>query len=392
MVGAGPVGLAMAMRLGHFGIDVSVVEAEPTVSRALKASTFHPPTLDMLDEYGITPKLIDAGLVGPTWQVRMHSTGDYAEFDLSLLKDDTGHPYRVQVEQWRLVDLLLEHIEQKLPSVKVLMGHRCLEVAQDDSGVQVTVENTAGERSMLAGRFAVAADGARSTIREQLGIPFDGLTFPEATILALTDADFKQDIPNLSNVNYCWSDKGTFSLLKLVNCWRVSLYPWPGETLEAALAPAAIETKLQLIAPRDQPYNVLEVRPYRIHQRVVNNYVHGRIILAGDAAHINSPSGGMGMNGGIHDAFNLSDKLRRIYAGEGVELLDLYDRQRRPIAVKHVLEQSGRNRARMQEGDNARRHQILQELKRKAANLQDARNYLLETSMITGLREAEAIS
>lgn len=123
----------------------------------------------------------------------------------------------------------------------------------------------------------------------------------------------------------------------------------------------------------------------------MNNYVNGRIVLAGDAAHINSPSGGMGMNGGIHDAFNLTDKLRRIYAGESDALLGQYERQRRPIAIKHVLQQSGRNRARMQERGESQRRTTLEDLKRKADDPRLAREYLLETSMILSLREAAAI-
>ncbi|VCU69387.1 6-hydroxy-3-succinoylpyridine 3-monooxygenase HspB [Pigmentiphaga humi] len=391
VVGAGPVGLVTAARLGHAGIDVTVVEADLTLSHALKASTFHPPTLDMLDEFGITSKLLDAGLKGSTWQVRMHATGEFAQFDLSALRNDTSHPYRLQVEQWRLVELMLDHIKTRLPGVEVLMGHKCVAVDQTPDEASVTVELADGERKILSGSFVVAADGARSAIRQLLDLPFEGLTFPEATILVLTDTDFKRHIPDLSNVNYCWSEQGTFSLLKLVNRWRVSLYPWEGESLEEALEPQSIEAKLQLIAPQNQPYRVMEIRPYRIHQRVVNNYVHGRIALAGDAAHINSPSGGMGMNGGIHDAFNLSDKLRRIYAGESMALLELYDRQRRPIAIKHVLEQSGRNRARMQEGDKEKRQQILRDLKLKAENPEKAYAYLLETSMIAGLRESASI-
>ena len=391
IVGGGPVGLTAAMRLGHFGIPAVVVEAEHEVSRALKASTFHPPTLEMYDEYGITPDLIQSGLVAPTWQVRMHETGEYAEFDLSVLKDDTPHPYRLQAEQWKLSELLHEHIRTRLPGLQVLRGQRCVAISQDENAVRVTVESDTGERQELAGRYVIAADGARSTVRTLLNLEFEGLTFPETTVLATTKFPFHEHIPTLSYINYCWASTGTFSLLRLPGLWRVSLYPWEGESVEDALEPESIEKKLQYILPRDEAYDVLEVRPYRIHQRVVHNYVHGRIVLAGDAAHINSPSGGMGMNVGIHDAFNLTDKLRRIYAGESDALLGQYDRQRRPIAIKHVLQQSGRNRARMQERNEAQRRATLQDLQRKANDPALARNYLLETSMILSLREAATI-
>ena len=391
IVGAGPVGLAAAMRLGHFGIDAVVLEAESAIAHDLRASTFHPPTLDMLAEYGITPQLIEAGLVAPTWQVRLHATGEYAEFDLGILKDHTAHPYRLQCEQWKLAELMLAHIRQHLPNVQVLFGQACEGFTQDAEGVTLHARGADGAQTEYRGRYLIAADGARSVVRAALGLEFEGLTFPETTVLATTPFKFHEHLAHLSYINYCWSERGTFSLLRLPAVWRFSLYPDEGESIEAATSGAAIERKLQTILPRDTPYEVLEVRPYRIHQRVVRSYVAGRVVLAGDAAHVNSPSGGMGMNGGIHDAFNLSDKLRRIWAGESADLLQLYERQRRPIAIKHVLEQSGRNRARMQERGADARRQALGELQRKAGDPQLALAHLLDTSMIAGLREAAAI-
>ncbi|MET4578072.1 FAD-dependent oxidoreductase [Ottowia thiooxydans] len=391
IVGGGPVGLTAAILLGHYGIECLVLEADTEVPRDLRASTFHPPTLDMLDRFGITQRLIDAGLVAPTWQVRWHTTGEFAEFDLGVLKDHTAHPYRLQCEQWRLAEFQLEYIRDKLPGIEVLRGHRVQSFTQNDDGVEVVAQDPAGELHSFSGAYIIAADGARSVIRSQLGLTFEGHTFPETTVLATTRFPFHDHLPNLSYINYCWKESGTFSLLRLKDLWRASLYPRDGETDEEAVTPASVQSKLQEIFPTAQPYEVMEIRPYRIHQRVVNGYVHGRVVLAGDAAHINSPSGGMGMNGGIHDAFNLTDKLNRIYAGESVELLGLYERQRRPIAIKHVLEQSGRNRARMQERDTDKRRRSLTELQRKASDEALATEYLLETSMISSLRESETI-
>jgi 3-(3-hydroxy-phenyl)propionate hydroxylase len=392
IIGAGPVGLAAALRLGHAGLDVVLLEAEPGVSHDLRASTFHPPTLDMLDPYGLTAQVIAAGLKAPTWQVRLHATSEYAEFDLSILKDHTAHPYRVQCEQWKLAEFMLAHIRAQLPRVQVLFGHALESYSQDAQGVTVQARLADGTRTEIRGTYLLGADGARSAVRNALGLEFEGHTFPETTILATTPFRFHEHLEHLSYINYCWSERGTFSLLRLPDVWRVSLYPEEGEEIEQAVTPDAVQRKLQRILPRDTPYEVLEVRPYRIHQRVVRGYVHGRVILAGDAAHINSPSGGMGMNGGIHDAFNLADKLIRIHAGEpAAELLALYERQRRPIAIKHVLEQSGRNRARMQERGGEARRAALEALQRKAADPQLALAHLLETSMISGLREAAAI-
>ena len=172
----------------------------------------------------------------------------------------------------------------------------------------------------------------------------------------------------------------------------MSLYADDGETVEQALQPAAIETKLQRIVPAPGPYEVLEARPYRIHQRIVPGYRRGRVLLAGDAAHLNSPSGGMGMNGGLHDAFNLCAKLVRVWHGEDAALLDLYGRQRRPVAEEQILAQAHQNRTRMQERDPGARRATLRELQAVAADPVRAREYLLRSSMITGLRQAEAIT
>src|SRR5690606_32410994 len=135
------------------------------------------------------------------------------------------------------------------------------------NAVRVTVESDTGERQELAGRYVIAADGARSTVRTLLNLEFEGLTFPETTVLATTKFPFHEHIPTLSYINYCWASTGTFSLLRLPGLWRVSLYPWEGESVEDALEPESIEKKLQYILPRDEAYDVLEVRPYRIHQR-----------------------------------------------------------------------------------------------------------------------------
>jgi 2-polyprenyl-6-methoxyphenol hydroxylase-like FAD-dependent oxidoreductase len=386
VVGAGPVGLTCALKLSRAGIDTLLVEADAELNQELRASTFHPPTLDMLEEFGVTPAIIRQGLITPTWQVRMHETGERAEFDLSILKGHTRHPYRVQCEQWKLSRLLLAQLSGEL-----WLDTRATDVTQTADAVKLTVQRD-GEAIELECSYLVGADGARSAVRKALGLSFEGETFPETTILATTPFDFARHLPGLSGVNYCWAPSGTFSLLKLPGEWRVSLYPDDGESIEAALEPDSIERKLQRIVPRAERYQVLQTRPYRIHQRVVDRYRTGRVLLAGDAAHLNSPSGGMGMNGGIHDAFNLCEKLARVLRGEDPGLLDLYERQRRPVALEQILAQSGRNRARMQERDPAKRLAALKELQAIAADPERALKHLLRTSMIDGLRQAERIA
>ena len=387
IAGAGPVGLAAALRLDAFGIPCTVIEAEPALQRDLRASTFHPPTLDMLDDHGLAAPLIAMGRKCPTWQIRMHETHERAEFDLAVLGSDTRHPYRLQCEQFRLCELLAERLAVSA-HVRFEWGTRLTGVAQTDRGV--VVDALRGDVALqLSGRLLVGADGSRSRVREVLGLEFAGDTYPETTILATTTFPFQDHLPGLSNVNYVWTRSGTFSLLRLPALWRCSLYPDADEAIGDAILPASIERKLQRIVAQPRAYEVGEVRPYRVHRRIVSNYRVGRVALAGDAAHVNSPSGGMGMNGGIHDAFSLTEAIRAVWSGAGLEALDRYTRRRRPVAAEEILAQADRNRSRMQERDPDKRREMLAELQRTASDPVRAREYLLRSSMIEGLRRAE---
>lgn len=387
IVGAGPVGLCKALRLADLGIASTVLEAEDAPARDLRASPFHPPTLEMLDTLGLAERLIARGLVSPHWQIRMHETGERALFDMAHIADDTRYPFRLQCEQGVLCELAEKQVRASA-QIELVRGFRVSDVGQDDACV--TLASDDGRTQTC--QYAIGADGARSVIRKQAGFTFEGFTYPETTILATRPFAFQEHIEGLSNVNYCWSEHGTFSLLRLPDTWRCSLYSDHGESVEQALEPEAIERKLQRIVPRDEPYEVTEIRPYRIHQRIVEAYRSGRVILAGDAAHLNSPSGGMGMNGGIHDAFLLADTLERVLGGEDEGLLDLYSRRRKAIAQEQILKQAHRNRTRMQERDPAKRREELRALQAIAGDPAKARAHLLKSSMIQGLREQDSIT
>jgi 3-(3-hydroxy-phenyl)propionate hydroxylase len=390
IVGAGPVGFVAALGLAKAGVPVTLIEKEPRLQDDLRASTFHPPTLEMLDELSLTQPLLDAGLQSPTWQIRMHETHEKAEFDLDAIRDDTRYPFRLQVEQRVLCRLAADRVAHE-PLVDLRMSTELIAFRQGADGVTARVRKPSGDTGEIDAPFMIAADGSRSVVRKLLDVPFEGTTYPETTILATTAFPFEAHLPGLSNVNYVWHAGGTFSLLRLPDIWRVSLYPDEGETDEQALAPASLESKLQRIVPRNEPYAISEARPYRIHQRIVGDYRVGRILLAGDAAHLNSPSGGMGMNGGIHDAFNLVAYLPSVWRGdEAFDALDRYTRQRRPVAREQILEQAHANRTRMQERDPERRRAELRRLQAIADDPKQAREYLLRSSMITGLRQAEA--
>lgn len=380
-----------ALALADAGISVHVLEAADGIVEDLRASTFHPPTLDMLDKYGITPTLVAQGLVCPHWQVRLHPSGEHARFDLSVLADATAHPYRLQCEQYKLSRALLVRLAD-YPHAQISFDTSIEAVTQSDDAVTLQV-NTAEGASTVRGGWLIGADGARSAVRKSLGIAFDGDTYPETTILATTDFPFDEHLPSLSNVTYCWQvGAGNFSLLKVPGRWRVSIYPDESRPIEESLQPEAIEAALQAIVPSPKAFRVFEVRPYRVHQRMAASYGAGRVWLAGDAAHLNSPAGGMGMNGGVHDALNLAAKLVRVLNGESDDLLKLYERQRRPIALDQIIKQADANRSRMRERDPALRMAALRKLQAIADDPVALRVHLLRTSMIEGLRQAANVA
>ncbi|MBT8440853.1 MAG: FAD-dependent monooxygenase [Gammaproteobacteria bacterium] len=392
VVGTGPVGFCTALRLAQAGVPVTLIEQDAELQDDLRASTFHPPTLEMLDELALTRGLLDEGLRTDKWQIRLHETHEKAEFDLDAIRDDTRYPFRLQVEQRVLCRLAAEKVAAE-PLIDLRMNTELLAFKQNDKCVQARLRSPDGDLYEISTPFMIAADGAKSITRKLLDLPFEGLTYPEMTILATTHFPFQKHLPGLSNVNYVWYSGGTFSLLRLPDVWRVSLYPDENESEAESLEAASLQRKLQRVVPRDESYVVEESRPYRIHQRIVSDYRAGRILLVGDAAHLNSPSGGMGMNGGIHDAFNLTEKLPLVWRGGAEpESLDLYTRQRRPIAREQILQQAHANRTRMQERDPRKRRAELARLQAIAGDPQQSREYLLRSSMITGLREAKALT
>ena len=391
IAGAGPVGLSAAASLTARGIPVTILEAEAALPENLRASTFHPPTLDMLAPYGATRRLIDQGLKAPSFQYRDRTAGLLAAFDFSLLADATAHPFRVQCEQFKLNHALLDWLRAQ-GEVDIRFGHRLTAVDQNGDQVQAIVETPTGEES-LRGRWLIGAEGANSVARQVLDIPFEGFTWDERFLVVSTPYDFKQAIPDLSLVNYYADPEEWFFLLKVPGLWRV-MFPTRAEESEKEIFdPARIEARLQRAHPTGRPYEVAHTTLYRVHQRVAERYRDGGVFLAGDAAHINNPLGGMGMNGGIHDAFNLAEKLAAVWHGEADDsLLDLYEKQRRQVALDYVNTHTIRNKANLEARTPEAQQAFRDFLAEVSADRQRRYDYLLRVSMIASLREAAAVT
>ena len=396
IAGGGPVGLLCAWLLARRGVPVRLFEENDGPQADPRAATTHPATLELLSEDGLAQDMARVGLVAPIFQFWDRPSGELvAQFDHAVLKDDTAYPYVVQCEQFKTARLLLDRL-QRFSNVEITFGHATVDLRQTADGVRLDVRGPGGATTH-AGAYLIGADGGRSTVRKQCGIGFEGFTWPERFVVLTTPYDFE------SERGYCYrsyfADPGAWC-----NCFKVSadgppglwrtVFPTdPAETDADILGDAGVQARLNAFFPAPRPYPIVHRNLYVTHQRVAASFRHGRVLLAGDAAHVNNPIGGMGLNGGIQDAVNLCDKLARIMlGGEPERLLDLYDRQRRTVAVEFVQEQSIANKKRLEAANPEQRKHNLDELKAIAADPARARQFLLRSSMIDSQRRAERIA
>jgi 3-(3-hydroxy-phenyl)propionate hydroxylase len=399
IAGAGPVGLIGALVLAGAGVPVTLIEALPQPAEDLRASTFHPPTLDMLDDLGLLDWMLARGLKSPVFQHRDRPTGEVFSFNLGLLAGEVRHPYRLQLEQWKLMRHVAELLAA-MPNVQLCFDERVVHVEQSDGGmgtsaakpgaVRVSTETATAIRHH-EGRFLIACDGANSIIRKWLGIEFEGLTYPEKFYCVTTPFAFESHFDQLSNVNYVADPEQWFVLLRVPDLWRV-LIPVP-DTMpnDEIMSDAYTQACLQRIVPGVEAYDLRHRTIYRVHQRVAKRYRSGNVFLAGDAAHINNPLGGMGMNGGLHDVMNLSEKLLTVMGGADTALLDRYERQRREVCYRFVQAQSMRNKAEMEERGGPARAKRLDAMRALVADEAATKAFLIRNSMLASLREAAAI-
>lgn len=392
IAGMGPAGLVAALILGRAGVPVSLFEAGAVLPADLRASTFHPPTLDMLAELGIADLLVADGLIAPTYQWRDRKTGQAATFDMGCLDGITGYPFRLQCEQFKLTRIAAALLENE-PLVDLHFGMRATGVDQDGDGVTLTLEGADGATHTAHGAFLIGADGASSAVRQALDIGFEGFTYAEQWVVASTPVDFADKIPGLAPVTYTADAEEWFVLLRTRDLWRVLIPVAADADPDTVMSDAFIEAKLQGIAAHDGAYPITHRTIYRVHQRVANTYHVGRVAIAGDAAHINNPLGGMGMNGGIHDAVNLAHKLVRILrdGADADAMLSHYSTQRRAIAEEYVLTHTHQNKQVIEETDPAKRAAHLARMQQVAQTPADLLAYVRKGAMIDAVEKSMAV-
>ena len=385
IAGAGPVGMVAAASLVRHGVPVTVLEANATLSDESRASTFHPPTLDMLDALGAAEPLIAQGLRAPQFQYRTRD-GLIAQFDFAAIADATAHPFRLQCEQSRLTRILLERLRGN-DKFEIVFSSPVHGVTQTPDGVAVSVLRD-GRLETETGRFLIGADGARSETRNALGIEFEGFTWPERFLVVSTPFDFHGVIGDLVRVNYVADPQRWHFLLQIPDIWRV-MFPIAAEESDArALSPDFAQALMAEVVPGIDRYEIAHTTLYRVHQRVATTFRKGRAFLIGDAAHINNPLGGMGMNGGIHDAINLTERLAAVWYGSKTEAeLDRFDKQRRRVTKEYVETRSIQNKKDLEAPGSAFRDRLTA----IAADKGKTRDYLLAVSMISSLKRAQEL-
>ena len=381
VAGAGPVGCVASAVLAAGGMDVTLLEAAPELPRQLRASTFHPATLDLLDGLGVVEEMLSRGLMAPVFAYRDRREGVVSEFDLGTLADVTSHPYRLQCEQFKLCEILLDAFRGE-PRVSVRFGAKVADAA--DHGDAASVVLASGER--LEADAVVAADGAGSAVRKALGLAFDGMTYEDRYLVLSTPFDMAGHLDRLAAVNYISDPDEWLVLLRTPGLWRALFPVGEDETDSDALSDPSAQRRLGGVVARDEPFEIAHRTIYRVHQRVADRFLAGRVVLMGDAAHINNPLGGMGMNGGIHDAVLLGGSLAAVLRGDiGHDRLARHAELRRRLAIDYVRRHTHENAESLAAPDGAARQRALDRMAARAADAAEARAYMLQASMINAV-------
>ena len=390
IAGGGPVGLICAYALARRGVHVTVLDQNSELQDDPRAATTHPATLEVLDGLGVIDDVIEQGLVAEQFEFWDRPTGKkIATFDHVLLSDDTKFPFVVQCEQFKLAKIFLARLQDQ-PTATVLFDHDVTGIDHNATGVTVRADTPGGEKTFEAD-WLIGADGGRSVVRKSAGIAFEGFTWPERFLVLSTPFDFQAE-RGMSFRNYIADPDEWCNCFKVAadgppGLWRLVFPADPEADEDALLADDFVQGQMQKFFKRDSDYDIVHRNLYNVHQRVASTFRLGRVLLAGDSAHVNNSIGGMGLNGGIQDAVNLSDKLAEVIAGKADEsLMDLYDKQRRTYAVEFVQEQTIANKKRLEATDPEARAANMKNLRDMAADPAKARNFLLGASMIAAMR------
>ncbi len=367
IAGAGPVGLTLALALARRGIEVRVLEKRPALSAASRASTFHPPTLEALEELGVLAPLLPGGVRVDRLLWRRVDNGVAAVLDMAVLAAETRFPFRWHREQKDLTPALLA----ALPPGCVVFDAGVEAVEQDGAGVSVRSVDGATHRA----RFLVGCDGSSGAVRGLAGIQAETNDYAHRVLRLLTPLDLREHIPDLDGVGYLYDEGGSCSLLRMPDVWRIILRVAPDMSDEAAMADEHARPRLARFLPGLGDLSISGRDVYGVRRAMAVRYRAGRVLIAGDAAHLTNTRGGMNMNAGIHDAMTLAATLDAVRRGGDEALLDAWAEARLRVVREALLPRTDARVAADPSGEAARMAALV-------ARPEAAREWAREASML----------
>jgi 2-polyprenyl-6-methoxyphenol hydroxylase-like FAD-dependent oxidoreductase len=329
VVGAGPVGFITAYGLARNGIEVRLLEADAVIASSPRAAIYFPTTLEILDRLGLLEEAQAIGYASTRFAMRYPATGEVIEADVTT-SVPPGSPYarNLHFGQHVLADLVMRHFLE-LPNAQLLWRHKVHSLEQDGSGVNLGVETPEG-RVTLRSDWVVGTDGSHSTVRQLLALPFEGHTWRDRFVATNLEYDFEAHGYSPANMISDPDEWGVIARLGRENLWRVTF----GE--DAGLAEEQVYGRIPQhyarLLPAPGPHRIVAAAPYRVHERCAPRFRVGRVLLAGDAAHVCNPCGGMGLTSGIIDADAVAKVLDAVIHGRaGEAVLDFYAEERRRV-------------------------------------------------------------
>jgi 3-(3-hydroxy-phenyl)propionate hydroxylase len=396
IAGGGPVGVITGLYLARNGIKVQLFDMAPKPPEDHRAATLQPSTLDLFEEMGLTEAILEQGFKSRYFQWRDRVANEVvAEFDYGRLAEVSGHPYVIQLEQHKTVYIGLEATKAYPDHFKIERPVEVVGVRQFADHVECDVQNEAGEVVTHRGSYLIGCDGGRSLTRKTTGTSFEGFTWPERFNIVSTPVDLGK-IHGFRLRNYCSHPDRWVSLMQVPGedgkgLWRCVFPAKEHESDEEVMSDDWINARF-LECMNAGPYPIVHRNMYNVHQRVAGNFRSGRIVLAGDSAHVNNPIGGMGMNSGFQDGITLARKLIEIDRGADPDpLLARYDRQRRLTAIEYVQAQSIANKRLLEEKDPAIRAERLNDLRKINADPQKHFDFVKRASLIAMWEKSEQI-
>lgn len=394
--GGGPVGMVSALALARQGISVTVLEAFSEPPQDPRAATVHPSTLEMLDSVGLATGVIEKGLPAPAFQFRDRRTQEIvAVFDMKHLADETDFPFAVQYEQWKLVRDAIEALSE-YDIADIRLGTTVTAFSQDYDGVTVVTETADGDLEKIEGRYLLACDGGRSTIRIGLGVFMSGFTWEERFLVLTSEHDFAKHDGFIYR-NYVIDPTEWCAVFKVPGdkdqgIWRTLFPTQPGETDADLLSDAGVAKRIKGLRADMDHTDIIHRNLYTVNQRVADKFTIERIFLVGDAAHLNNPLGGLGLNTGIHDCMNITKKIGDVWFGRAeADVFERYHRQRHQLATEFLQSVTIENKKRIEETDPEAIKANQNELRENAENPAKAKAWLMRSSLLASVRKEETI-